>query len=780
MREDTTAGQEGILPALSAWGVIALAFLLPFFFIPSASFPPQFSKSLLLFLVSWLAFIFWIVDSLKKGVIILPKSYIFLSALAVVLSYFVSGLFSVSPASSILGQGFEIGTFAAIATAVILFFLSAVTLNTKPRLFYAHLLFMASFTVIVLYQGLRLFLGPDFLSFGVFNSATSTLIGNWNNLSGFFGLGAVMSLIGLEVLNAKNALRWVFAAALLLSLFFLVLTNFSVVWGIVGVFSIILFVYSLVFRINKVSMFSPGWPVASLLTALISILFIIGGSFFGSYISNYFGLNQIDARPSWTSTAVIISSSLSEDFFLGIGPNRFANLWWKHKPDSVNNTIFWNVDFNSGVGFLPSVPVTVGALGALSWLSFIGLFVYIGFKSILAEAGDQTSKYLTVSSFLATLYLILFSFFYVPNVALFFLQFFFAGVFLAILLEEKIMPKMEVPLFGKSPGTAFIGVFVLITLLIAVVGGGYGIGQRFFSTYLFQKYLSDFTLSGDISRAEAGMDRLSSWSGVDAHYQFASQVKMSSLNIALSGNLSQDEMRIRLQDGLSQAIYLARRATEIDGANYQNWVALGRVYESIVPLGIEGAYENGRGSYEEALRINPKNPEILLHLARLEAVRGNNAGARQEIGRALSMKTNYTDAIFLLSQIELNEGNLKDAIASVETAAIILPNDPTVFFRLGLLRYNNRDWSGAAGALERAISLNPVYANAKYFLGLSYDRLGRQSEAVKQFTDIEATNPNNAEIKAVLENLRAGRSALSGITPPLEDRTSPPLEESEE
>ena len=58
MREDTTAGQEGILPALSAWGVIALAFLLPFFFIPSASFPPQFSKSLLLFLVSWLAYNF--------------------------------------------------------------------------------------------------------------------------------------------------------------------------------------------------------------------------------------------------------------------------------------------------------------------------------------------------------------------------------------------------------------------------------------------------------------------------------------------------------------------------------------------------------------------------------------------------------------------------------------------------------------------------------------------------------------------------------------------------
>ena len=188
MKEDTSR-LDGILSVFSAWGIIALAFLLPFFFIPSASFPLQFSKSLILFLISWIAFIFWIVDSLKKGVIVLPKSHILLSALAIVFSYLLSGLFSVSPASSILGQGFEIGTFAAIATVVLLFFLSAVTLNTKPRLFYAHLLFMVSFIVIVLYQGLRLFLGPDFLSFGVFNSMTSTLLGNWNNLSGFFGLG---------------------------------------------------------------------------------------------------------------------------------------------------------------------------------------------------------------------------------------------------------------------------------------------------------------------------------------------------------------------------------------------------------------------------------------------------------------------------------------------------------------------------------------------------------------------------------------------------------------
>ena len=147
----------------------------------------------------------------------------------------------------------------------------------------------------------------------------------------------------------------------------------------------------------------------------------------------------------------------------------------------------------------------------------------------------------------------------------------------------------------------------------------------------------------------------------------------------------------------------------------------------------------------------------------------------------LLKKNNYTEAIFLLSQIEVGEGNITQAIRSVETASIIAPNDPTVFFQLGLLRYSNDEFSNAVYSLERAIDLNPLYANAKYFLGLSYDQIGETQKAIEQFESILSTNPDNNEVSFILKNLKEGRAPFKDVTPPLdeepESREELPLEE---
>jgi tetratricopeptide (TPR) repeat protein len=160
---------------------------------------------------------------------------------------------------------------------------------------------------------------------------------------------------------------------------------------------------------------------------------------------------------------------------------------------------------------------------------------------------------------------------------------------------------------------------------------------------------------------------------------------------------------------------------------------------------------------------------------------GNNAKAKEYITQAVALKNNYTDAIFFLSQIEAGEGDLKAAIASAEAASAIAPNDPSVFFQLGLLRYNAKDYAGSAAALERAVALNTSYANAKYFLGLSYANIGKSAEAIQQFTDLKASNPDNKEVATILANLKAGKAPFTGITPPAdskpEKRATPPIKE---
>jgi len=124
---------------------------------------------------------------------------------------------------------------------------------------------------------------------------------------------------------------------------------------------------------------------------------------------------------------------------------------------------------------------------------------------------------------------------------------------------------------------------------------------------------------------------------------------------------------------------------------------------------------------------------------------------------------------------------LKESILRMEQAAAVSPNNFGVFFQLGLLQYQNNNFNAARYAFERTVGLNGGYANARYFLGLIYDRQGLKEKAIEQFANIAKTNPNNEEVKKILSNLKNGRSALAEIAPPApEKRSEPPVSEKEQ
>ena len=126
-------------------------------------------------------------------------------------------------------------------------------------------------------------------------------------------------------------------------------------------------------------------------------------------------------------------------------------------------------------------------------------------------------------------------------------------------------------------------------------------------------------------------------------------------------------------------------------------------------------------------------------------------------------------------------GKIKEAIAKMEETILIAPSDVNLVFQLGLLYFNGDQFENAKLALERAISLaiesNQEYANARYYLGLTYDKLNQKEKAIEQFEKIQTANPDNEEIKKILFNLKSGKPALEGITPQgnLLKRPAPPL-----
>lgn len=758
--------RESLLERLSSWVFVVFGALFPIFFIPISYINVPISKGALLAVATILALILWIFGRLKEGSFVLPKSWIVVSALAIPVIYLVSSFFSTSRVTSLIGSGSQIDTFAIVLFSILLSLLISLVANRKETLkrFFAG--FFVSLLVVTVFHVLRFIFGNDFLSFGLFNASSSNIVGKWNELGIFFGLGALISLLALELGSQETWKKILLYLSFIASLFFLVLVNFTLLWYVLGSAGFVLFVYFYVFS-NRGST-KRKVSIPPLVLIIISLTFILSGSLIGDAIANVFSINQLEARPSWTTTYQISKGVIKESPLLGVGPNRFVTEWVTNKPRVINETLFWSIDFNEGIGFIPSTPVTTGALGFLSWVVFLILFLSLGIKSLFSEKSSAGS-FVTVASFVASLYLILFLIFYVPSISIFVLTFLFIGVFLGSAIHSGDLPTKTLR-FSSNPKINFASVLLSVLLVIMSVTAGYFIVERYLADILAKRAVFVLNTEGDVDAAEDLLVRSVRLSENDEHLRTLTDLRILKLNAIInSASGTDEEVRTQFQNTLAGAVASAQQAIQVDIDNYQNYLVLGRIYDSIARLNIQGALENAIVAYAIAKEKNPLNPEVPLIVARLESALGNFDAARVEIVEALNLKNNYTSAIFLLSQIEVAEGNLSKAIQSIEVASVISPNNQLIFFQLGILRYSSQDYTAAVSAFERAVSLDTNYANARYFLGLGYDILGRRDDAIVQFEEIEKTNTDNQEVKFILRNLRADLPPFSDALPPIDD-----------
>jgi tetratricopeptide (TPR) repeat protein len=176
--------------------------------------------------------------------------------------------------------------------------------------------------------------------------------------------------------------------------------------------------------------------------------------------------------------------------------------------------------------------------------------------------------------------------------------------------------------------------------------------------------------------------------------------------------------------------------------------------------------------------MNPFNPSIYLSLASFEARQKKYDDSIRDLGKALQVKNNYLDAIFLLSQVYAAKGDIVNAVTAAKVAVELNPQSPQLLFQLGILDYNIKDYAGAVQALDGAVKIQKDYANAKYFLGLSYARLNNIVGAVSQFEDLARTNPENQEVALILANLKNGKSIFADAKASApEKRASLPIKE---
>jgi len=754
--------------------LVATFFLLPIVGFPLSGLALAFGKQAMLATGTLIAFLLWLVARLQDGKLSVSGNWI-LGALGLVsLVALLSGLFSGSIGYSLIGYGNEVGTFSNILILSILAFLVAHYLNSAERILRVWVALSLSFVIVAVLQILHLF-GMDIQSLGLMGAKSVTMLGKWNHLAIFAGLFTVLSIVGHQLFPPVGRFKHVMVGLCTLSLAVLLIVNFYLAWIVVGAFALVVSIYA--FTAGRGDKGERRIITPALITLIIAIVMLFASGAWAGVLAGI-GITSAEVRPSWQGTFSIVKGTLGDRPLLGVGPNRFTSAWLSYKPDEVNLSPFWNLEFASGVGTIPSRIVTEGALGGLAWLLFVLVILYYSYRAIVLKL-NGISRALLLSAVFASLYLLIFAVVYTPGVTVWALTFLAIGVLMAALTHAKLTSNIEIA-FLRNSRSGFLSVVFIVILMLLTVTGGYTLARRYHAFALFGAGTLSFGEEQDLEKAEGFLGRAVALSEQDIFYRGLSELNLQRLRLlARQEGAPEEALRTQFQSTLSSAITNATRSTELIPSNPANWLALARVFEAVVPLQIEGAYERSIESYARAALLNPKSPAIDLSLARQEVVRGDRALARERIDAALAKKSNYTEALFLLSQIEADAGNIEAAIMNAEQAAILAGNDVGAFFQLGLLRYMNKDYEPAAGALIEAIRLSPrqQFDNAKYFLALSLDRLDRTSDAITLFGELQASNPDNEEVKTILGNLRAGRPALSGIGSRPSERDSLPIEE---
>ncbi|KKS85120.1 MAG: Tetratricopeptide repeat protein [Parcubacteria group bacterium GW2011_GWA2_43_11] len=763
-----------LINSLGYWTLLLLAFALPVCVLYSSGVPSLMTKIFAGGVLVLVTAVFFVIAHIRAQEILLPKSSILGVAWLIPIAYLLSTLFASSGNQSIFGERLTMDSLSFMLISALALTITAITLTTTKKALGIYLAMLGSATLLTLIELYVFFVPSSVQSFGL---QSVSLVGTLNDLGVFFGLITIFVLLSLVLLPVTSIVRGVLWIVLTASVFFLTAVNLTVLWWIIGAFALAFFVYSISsLTFSKKLQGLENISLASLAVLLLSFLFIAvppvvdeaGNSNITAYVAHRVDIGEFDVRPSWSTTVSIGSQAFKDGgLVFGTGPGTFYHQWARYMPLSINVGAFWLTDFFYGIGLVPTSIITTGLLGAIAWLVFFVVFIWRGARNlILAKDGDKNdiANYVRVTSFVAALYLWINTVIQVPSPTLVLYAALLTGVFIASLgfvsNSHTTYFKLAV---RENPRVGFVATLCLTLLLLGSAGGIYGLTVRYIAEASYQESADVISTNGDILGAYALANKALQLHQTDVYYRLVSNIDAVRVQNLIAQNKPVEEIKTEFEGYLSTSIGNALEATKLDEKDYQNWVNLGSIYQSVIPIGVGGVVESAVAAYDEALALRPSSPSIYYAKAVLERSRGDNAKAREYVEKAITLRNQYTDAIFLLAQIQIEENDVENAINSVEAITLFNPSNAVAFFQLGLLHYGVENFAVAAQNFQRAVSISSDYANAHYFLGLSYWRLGNTNGALAEFKEVQKTNPENANVNAIIVNLEAGRDPFVNL-----------------
>jgi len=781
-RKDTRIPK--IIDWVIAGAVYLLAFLVPIFFLPIVPSVLELNKQILIVVLGGIAFLAWIGKLAWEGKIRVKKNFLLIPVLLLLLILALNTVFSVYRDQSMWGSfGTESLSLVTVIALIAVFLVIMNNFETRKKIDTLILVVIGSSALANLYAIFQIFGKFIFKNQAVAQNSFNT-IGSVYALAIY--LGAVLILTVAMLLEKKSLpVKIALIVFSLLFIFTLIMVNFGT--------ALVIFLIGMAVLLGLAIITSGSEEKnRALVIPMVVLTLILLAALIGKRSSIVRVQLPVEVGLSSSASYDVMKGEWKDSFLLGSGLSSYDLAYLKNKPSEINLTNFWSVKFNEGSSRFFTLATTTGFLGAATFLFLVGsILVYIFSSFVKIFGRNEEGTYTLIGLASAWIYLTLVYFLYPSNVTIDFMWWITAAS-LIVLISLVFQKKEEIISETSSPRVSLILSFVFVLIIVGFISLIFLEGQRYVAAAAYNKALAS---DAQGVKVDDLVNKLSQVVNLDPsrdlYHRNLSVALFAALNDRISkkgaGNLSEND-RAEISNFYFAAEDEARNAINLNPKNPDNLVQLAQINQNVIGSK-DGADEAARSNYMESLKYDPKNPstyyqigQIYLMMADLESAKnasqqqGSNkapqlsdkakeytASALQNFEKAVEMKNNYIPAQFMAAVSLDRLGKINEAIAKLEGGKKMNPQDVGIVFQLGVFYYKAERFDEARVELEQAVKLADNYSNARYFLGLIYDKQGDKQKALEQFRKVADLNPDNADIKKIVSNLEAGKSALAGL-----------------
>lgn len=447
-----------------------------------------------------------------------------------------------------------------------------------------------------------------------------------------------------------------------------------------------------------------------------------------------------DTRPSFKSSMVVDKQVLLHNGIFGVGAGNFIPAWQAYRPQDVIEGQYFGFDFNQASGTITTFLATIGVVGTLAFL-----FLVIGsiiFTYRLYRKTHETHEHYRLGILsLVMFYLLVVSFVIPFSYSILVLWMIVAGFGIAKLPLDEYHPSKKVA-------------YIIIPIALLFTAHTLFTFEKSLAIVAFNKAQDIAVVSGATDEVEKYLGSAINKFGYDGFYRAQVEYAIAKEKLIITKEQADPEvLKKAYLEKAQYAVDAGLNAVKKNPNNYQNHVSLGRAYELAIPFDKEGGYARSKKAYTDAIALYPNNPYLYVTLARLEASAGTKENIREALTKALEIKGNFTDALYLMSQLEAYEQNNNKAIEFAVKAVNSAPNNPAVYSQAGLLLYGNKNYNDAIYALKQSLILDSTNGNVAFFLALALRDAGDTNSARLIANELVKGNPNNQDLLNFIKSL---------------------------